>query len=386
MKTTLFLVLFVFYSSVEGLKINYYPSLGQIIDEGNLKNNVFEAYFDANDYSNIIQGSIDYPGTPIVEQNLYSSNEYHRNAPVHVRASSECSFSKAHLVDPYSLLVKDGSKFFYTEQKNIQFENEPYLNAGTLRALADIANNHQRAYHVSNSSLTSGTVNLAGGSSVAPVAHASVSMLAMAPVATTPTASNYGTYTYQINEAYTLYPQSVKTFPFITPTIVFAYTLEATSYVPSGGSSNGLFQRMFHIKPSEFLPAGQVTFYQNQMVLGQASIADTAKNVNTTVTLSTDPDIQYKIESIVTATRQSPSGQDLSVNVTITNRKDKQIVTIKLTLNGGYQSTTLTTKNVTSGLTITQDRLKNSTLIIEATIKPGKEETASFNLKQSNST
>ena len=256
-------------------------------------------------------------------------------------------------------------------------------SAAALRALADIVNTHQRAYQVTNSTLTSGTVYLAESSSSSSILMRVNAMVA-GPISSTPTASNYGTYTYQINIAYTLYPQSTKTFPFITPAIVFAYTLETTTYIPSGGSTNGLFQRTFNIRPSEFLPAGPVTFYQNTMVLGQASISDTAKNASTIATLGTDPDIQYTIDSIVTATRQSPYGQDLSVNVTLINRKESQTVAVKLTLNGGYQSTTLTTTSTSAGLTISQDRLNNSTLIIQATVNPGKEETASFKVTQTN--
>ena len=40
---------------VEGLQINYYSSLGQIFDQVNLKNGIFETYFDANDYSDIVK-------------------------------------------------------------------------------------------------------------------------------------------------------------------------------------------------------------------------------------------------------------------------------------------------------------------------------------------
>ena len=254
----------------------------------------------------------------------------------------------------------------------------------TLRALADLVNTHQRSYQVNNSTLTSGTVYLTSTSSPSPGIGMGDSMLAAAPITSAPTASNYGTYTYQINKAYTLQPLSTKTFPFINPTIVFAYTLETSTYIQGGGSNKGLFQRTFNIRPTEFLPAGPVTFYQNTMVLGQASISDTAKNSSATVTLGTDPDIQYTIDSIVTATQQSPYGQDLSVNVTLTNRKVSQTVTVKLTLNGGYRSTKLTTTNSSPGLSITQDRLNNAALIIQATVKPGKDETASFNLKQSN--
>ena len=256
-------------------------------------------------------------------------------------------------------------------------------SAATLRALADIVNTHQLAYQVTHSTLTSGTIYLTAPSSL-PVAPGGENGMTPAPISPTPTASDYGTYTYKINKAYTLYPQSTKTFPFITPDIVFAYTLETTTQIPSGASTNGLFQRTFNIRPSEFLPAGPVTFYQNTMVLGQASISDTAKNASTIATLGTDPDVQYTIDSIVTATRQSPYGQDLSVNVTLVNRKENQKVIVRLTLNGGYQSTTLTTTSTSSGLTITQDRLNNSTLIIQATVNAGKKGTASFKLKQTN--
>ena len=256
-------------------------------------------------------------------------------------------------------------------------------SAATLRALADIVNTHQLAYQVTHSTLTSGTVYLTAPS-YSPIGLGNAGATASGSISSRPTASNYGTYTYQINKTYTLYPQSTKTFPFISPAIVFAYTLETTTYIPAGRSTNGLFQRTFNIRPSEFLPAGPVTFYQNTMVLGQASISDTAKNASTIVTLGTDPDIQYTIDSIVTATRKSPYGQDLSVNVTLINRKRNQKVTVKLTLNGGYQSTKLTTTSTSSGLKISQDPLNNSTLIIQATVKPGKEETVSFELKQTN--
>jgi hypothetical protein len=422
MKVFCFALLFLLCSSLKGLQINYYSSLGQIFDQVNLENGIFQTYFDANDYNDIIKGSIDFPGATFVEQDVYSSKEYLRNAQVHIQARADCSFSKAKLVNPYSLLVEEGSRFLYVDQKNIQFEKEPHLNdkvlltrfkdtkakksnftyltnglswtprydvtvmnesSATLRALADIVNNHQRAYHVNNSTLTTGTVYLVG-SSPSPIIFASANMMAAGPISATPTASNYGTYTYSINEAYTLYPKSTKTFPFITPAIAFVYTLEATTYIQSGGLSNGLFQRTFNIKSSEFLPAGPITFYQNQMVLGQASISDTAKNTNITGTLGADPDIQYKIASVVTGVHQSPSGQDLSVNVTLVNRKEKQTVVAKLTLYGVYQSTMLSTKSTSPGLTIKQDPLNNSTLIIRATIQPGKEESASFSLKQSN--
>ncbi len=68
----------------------------------------------------------------LIEQDLHSSNEYLRNARVQIRTRSDCSFSDAKLVDPYSFLVQEGSKFLYVDQKNIKFDKEPHLNGMTL--------------------------------------------------------------------------------------------------------------------------------------------------------------------------------------------------------------------------------------------------------------
>jgi len=51
---------------------------------------------------------------------------------VQIRAGADHSFSKAKLVDPYSLLVEEGSRFLYVDQKNIQFDKEPQLNGKIL--------------------------------------------------------------------------------------------------------------------------------------------------------------------------------------------------------------------------------------------------------------
>jgi hypothetical protein len=55
MKVFLFVLIFLLYPSLDGLEINYYSSLGQIFDQVNLENGIFETYFDGNDYSNIVE-------------------------------------------------------------------------------------------------------------------------------------------------------------------------------------------------------------------------------------------------------------------------------------------------------------------------------------------
>ncbi len=54
MRVFLFVLLFLLCTSLDGLEINYYSSLGQIFDQVNLENGIFETYFDSNDYSNIV--------------------------------------------------------------------------------------------------------------------------------------------------------------------------------------------------------------------------------------------------------------------------------------------------------------------------------------------
>lgn len=80
------------------------------------------------------RGSIDFPGATLTEQDVYSSNELLRNTDVHVASGVGCNFAKAKLVDPYSLLVQEASKFRYVDQKSIQFDKEPHLNGKIIAA------------------------------------------------------------------------------------------------------------------------------------------------------------------------------------------------------------------------------------------------------------
>jgi hypothetical protein len=156
----------------------------------------------------------------------------------------------------------------------------------------------------------------------------------------------------------------------------------------SSGIISGLFQRTFTIEPSEFLPAGTITFYlaTTGITLGQGRLTDTPKQSKQKVSLANDPDVKYQIISIVTSIRQTPTyEQDFNVTVTITNRKDKQIVSVTLNINSGYRNTTLIVRTRSSpNITISQDRINKSLLIIQATIQPNQEEKCMFAVKQSN--
>ncbi len=403
-----------------------------------------------------IRGTIDFPGQRIIEQDLYNSNEKLRNIDVYIRLN-KCENSqtiKAKLIDPYLLLIKyDSLRYNYVSRDDIQFENDPlmdgrilsvqlndpaitktnmtYLSRGlwwtpryevividdqsniilfffyfiyfvyslllaaTLRALADINNEHERSYEITNSQLITGSIPLASTSLrvPAPMDAQRVEYMASSILDTSSSISNeadstnFGSYSYNITREFNLLPKSIKTFPFLSTIISFNYTLENTVYLSSGIIS-GLFQRTFTIEPSEFLPAGTITFYlaTTGITLGQGRLTDTPKQSKQKVSLANDPDVKYQIISIVTSIRQTPTyEQDFNVTVTITNRKDKQIVSVTLNINSGYRNTTLIVRTRSSpNITISQDRINKSLLIIQATIQPNQEEKCMFAVKQSN--
>ena len=209
---------------------------------------------------------------------------------------------------------------------------------------------------------------------------------AISPISPKADSTNFGTYSYNITRTFTLFPKSIKTFPFLTPKISFNYTLEGTTYL-SAGSSTGLFQRVFIIQCPEFLPAGIVTFYLGKTgtCLGQGRLADTSKRTDRKITLDSDPDVKYTIKTTTVSTQTVPPyEQELDVHVTIVNRKDKQSIPVTLTIPSRFRQVTLTQKkNASSSISIVHDENNKATLVLRAVLKPDKEESCSFNIKQS---
>ncbi|CAF0812878.1 unnamed protein product [Rotaria sordida] len=408
-------LIILFLTTICALQLNFYTSVGQVRQEISVQDGYFQTYFSDQEYNAIVPGTIDFPGQKIIEQDLYNSNEELRNTDIYIRLNKyeNNQALKAKLIDPYSLLIKyNSSRYIYVSRDQIEFNTDPlmdgmilsvrldnptitktnmtYLTRGlwwtpryevsviddqsaTLRALADINNEHKRIYEITNSQLITGSVPLTSTSIRAPASMDTQRVEYMAGAMSDTSSSisfkadstNFGSYSYNITREFYLLPKSIKTFPFLSVMISFNYTLETTIYL-STGTNSGLFQRTFIIRPSEFLPAGTITFYL--------------------VTTGNDPDVKFNIISVITATRQTPTyGQDLNVNVTISNRKDKQIVSVKLTINSGYSNTTLIIRNrSSSNIKINQDSNNKSILIIRAIIKANQSEICAFSLKQSN--
>ncbi len=213
--------------------------------------------------------------------------------------------------------------------------------AATLQALADIHNEHERFYDITHSQLIPGNVPLITSSpTVTPVVQYAAMADPASPISSKADATNFSTYSYNITRKFKLYPKSIKTYPFLTSKIIFNYTLEATTYI-SLGTNFGLFQRVFVLQASEFLPAGIATFYLQKTgtCLGQGRLIDAAKNSKQKVYLGTDPDVKYTIENTINTIKSNPFQADAYVYVVFSNQKVKQTVTVTLTINSGLVDT-----------------------------------------------
>lgn len=261
------------------------------------------------------------------------------------------------------------------------------LLAATLRALADITNTHERTYRITYSRLITGDIPL--GSTLTSAQYQSNIAYYMAPpIATQVERTNFGTYSYNITRHFELLPKSVKSYPFLTPKLTFNYTLETSTYI-SASPHTGFFQRIFALQTTEFLPAGMVTFYLQKTgaCLGQSRLTDTPKSTEQRVQIGTDPDVTYKIRNTITNIRSSSSSSsqrthDSNLNITLSNRKEKQAVSVTLKILSAYTNTKFKLQKTSSNIKVFEDLDNRSTIIIRATIKANSEETCTIFLQQ----
>jgi hypothetical protein len=267
-----------------------------------------------------------------------------------------------------------------------------FILAATLRALADINNEHERSYDITNSQLITGSVPLSSSPSFQSPYTINTQYFQYMKNSTSSSISseadstNFGTYSYNITRQFILFPKSIKTFPFLSTEISFNYKLETSIYSLSPSTYSGLFERTFIIQPSEFLPAGIMTFYLSTTgtTLGQSRVKDIPKQSKQKITLENDPDVEYNMIVTSTTIQQLPSYRDdVNINLIISNRKDEQIVSVTLNINSWHYNTTLILKNQSSSnIIINQDRINPAMIIIQAKIKPNEDETCMFTLQQ----
>lgn len=133
-------MLFVYFAlicmarSLLAVELSVYKSFTEVRQ---LYNGVGEyAYeFSKGEYENIVDGSINWDGTPFVRQEIYNSIESLQDAKVLVKRSSvcECETVEAKIIDPETMLLqnlKTGS-YFYADKQSIEYTSTKPNDAKT---------------------------------------------------------------------------------------------------------------------------------------------------------------------------------------------------------------------------------------------------------------
>ena len=95
--------------------------------------------FKAGEYENIVDGSINWDGTPLIKQEIYNTIDTLKGASVTVKQSTvcECNVINAKIVDPNTMLLEniDTGTFFYAERNTIEYTSKKPSNGGTILSI-----------------------------------------------------------------------------------------------------------------------------------------------------------------------------------------------------------------------------------------------------------
>jgi len=185
------------------------------------------------------------------------------------------------------------------------------------------------------------------------------------------TGEQKGLYSYTLKEKYTLRPSSSIRLPFIQFNVKSRFYYKAMINIATT-QYQGAFSKYYDLTPDQFMPAGIVTVYDNQLLVGQANLPDLPKNYKESITLGEDNDIRYVLNGNLTA----KSNEDASIQ-TQTYQLDLQIINLKnkkvdaeIVLNGGTQ---LTLHDTTcKGATLNGNQLMLSTQLEQGEKRPCK--------------
>lgn len=120
-----FIVCFLFAAqALAAVDLNIYRSVTEVrqVQSGV---GAYQFLFQNGEYSNIIDGSISWDGTPFVRQEIYNTVDTLKGASVTVRQSTvcECRVIEAKIVDPNSMLLEnvETGAFFYADSRAIEY-------------------------------------------------------------------------------------------------------------------------------------------------------------------------------------------------------------------------------------------------------------------------
>lgn len=129
---TIFLISLV--ATVTAVELNIYRSVTEL----RLKQNgtgCLTYKFPNGEYFNIIDGSINWEGTPFVRQEVFNTVESLKGATVRVRqpTACECQTVEAKIIDPNSMLLEssESGTSFYADSRAVEYVSARPENSGT---------------------------------------------------------------------------------------------------------------------------------------------------------------------------------------------------------------------------------------------------------------
>ena len=128
----LFIAAFI-YSTI-AVELNIYKSVTEVRQIQNGAG-TYNLAFSNGQYSNIIQDSISWDGTPFVSQVIYNTIDGLKGAAVTVRRSDacDCATINAKVVDPNTMLLEDldNGGYFYADTYSINYTKKKPNSGGT---------------------------------------------------------------------------------------------------------------------------------------------------------------------------------------------------------------------------------------------------------------
>jgi len=374
-------VLICFSQSLFAVELSIYKSFTEV-REPHSGIGDFTYKFTNKEYENIIDGSINWDGTPFVRQEVYNTIESLQDAKVIVRQSSVCGCEKieAKIVDPNSMLLQNlnTGAYFYSDKQSIEYTSTrpnddrttllfqfpttttkhngtlSYLMTGItwkpsydlflignndykLLAYANINNDQQREYTVEKTYLLGGDVQLATSYSK-PVGRLELvnKAISMKPIRSE--GEQKGLYSYSLNDKYTLRSSSTIRLPFIDISAKYRFYYKVLTNIGTK-QSQGVFEKTYDITPDHFMPAGIINIRDSQVLVGQSNLPDVPENYTQTITVGQDNDVRYLVKSNLTSKindSASVTFETYELDIHIMNYKRKN-VDIQLLFSEGIQ-------------------------------------------------
>ncbi|MFC6590622.1 hypothetical protein ACFP81_11635 [Deinococcus lacus] len=202
-------------------------------------------------------------------------------------------------------------------------------SSAALSALADIRNNSDMAYQIRDTELLAGDVNIDDGrmyrEQYAPAPMLTLTSgtgtFASADIAIENRATLNGLYRYGLSQGFTLPAQATVTLPFMQPKLSTFERYAGLNTSFSNQGSKGVMSRFYRLKADQALPGGQLTIREENRLVGQVSVPETAAGEPVEFTVGRDPDMRY-VRSVQTL-KSDKAGGTYKVTYSFESSKDR---------------------------------------------------------------